>query len=383
MAQEKNIYRIEFTAIILLWTLAIVSPLLFMDNYDHNWKAVHVMWTECAVVGFAFLINRLFLMPRLFFRKKYAAYAAALAGLFVLMGTFILYADGVNMILSIFGEGESSVAAMRPPRMEEGMPLHQTQAHRPPHGMGGPAQHLNDAPPINTLLPPSITVLILTAIVIALDMGVSIAIKWIISEQRQTESERERVSTQLSNLQSQISPHFFMNTLNNIHALVEIDPERAQKTIIELSGLMDYLLYSSSNKQTISLPQEMEFTKSYINLMRLRYPDRVAIEFRCDENIPTHKIPPLLFLNFIENTFKYGVDYSQPSFINIHFRFTADYIEMETINSNHSTTVKAQRHGLGISNSRKRLKLLYDDKFKLEITDHKEVYCVNLKIPII
>lgn len=268
------------------------------------------------------------------------------------------------------------------------MPFHDAAHQRPPHG-GSTMGHRTilppptSNPPINTIIPPAVTVMILSAITIALDIGISISTKWIISEQKQAEIKKERISAQLSNLQSQVSPHFFMNTLNNIHALVEIDPQRAQKTIIELSGLMDYLLYDSSNKETVPIQHEMEFIKSYVNLMRLRYPGRVMIDFTHDTDIPSCKIPPLLFLNFIENTFKYGVDYTQESFIKINFRFSDEHIEMETINSNHSASVKTKRHGLGISNSRKRLKLLYNDKFKLEISDKKEVYCVNLKIPII
>ncbi len=170
--------------------------------------------------------------------------------------------------------------------------------------------------------------------------------------------------------------------LNNIHALVEIDPPRAQKTIIELSGLMDYLLYESSNIERVSLQRELEFTESYINLMRLRYPKRVVIDFSYSEPVPLIKLPPLLFLNFIENTFKYGVDYTKESFINVRFDFTDSELTMVTQNSNHADTVKSkQTRGIGISNSRKRLKLLYGNSYILDINDSEDIYSVTLKIP--
>ncbi len=364
---------------ILLWSFVIISPLLFMDNTDQEWMAVHVMWVECAVVGFASLVNRFILMPQLFFQKRYANYIISLSVLFLFMGLFVIYFDGVNKILSLFYDSPIEHTLPHMPRNGDGggaMPPH--RGHTP---MASPHSNM-PTPPTKAVIPPNITTLMLMVIVIALDMGMSIASKWIISERKQAEIKRERVAVQLSNLQSQVSPHFFMNTLNNIHALVDIDSKRAKQTIIELSNLMDYLLYDSSNKERVSLLRELEFTENYINLMRLRYPKRVLIDFSYKKEIPKINIPPLLFLNFIENAFKYGVDYSQESFIKIDFFVTEQHIEMTVINSNHSTTVKSKRHGLGISNSRKRLKLLYADRFSLDINDTKSIYSVTLKIPI-
>ncbi|MFI3248464.1 MAG: histidine kinase [Rikenellaceae bacterium] len=377
MVKERTIYNLEFTAIILLWAFVIIAPLLFTDSTNKNWTAIHIMWAECAVVGFAYLINRCLLMPRLFFSKRYTAYACSIIALFLSLCIFILYFDGVNLILSLFGEG--NIESARPPMMGNSIPPPNTPPHMPPHGA---SPHIS-APPTHSIIPPSITVLILSLIVIALDMGLSIAVKWIIAEQKQTLIDKERVAAQLSNLQSQVSPHFFMNTLNNIHALVDIDSKRAKQTIIELSGLMDYLLYESSSKERVSLQKELDFINNYINLMRLRFSDQVKIYFSYDDDVPSVKIPPLLFLNFIENAFKYGVDYDNSSFIKIRIDFSETTIEMSAMNSNHSESVKSSRHGLGINNSRKRLELLYGDRYTLEITDIDKIYYVNLKIPIL
>ncbi len=326
------------------------------------------MWIEFGVVFSVFLAHRFVLVPQLFSTKKYIKYIVAVAVLITGVCLFILL-DGVNETLSLWGDSvvdhlRPSVGDTPPPRMNM-LPL-------------------NTPPRISpqSIIPPGVSVVIFSMVVIALDLGLDIAAKWIISEHKQAEMSKERVSTQLTNLQNQISPHFFMNTLNNIHALVEIDPKRAQRTIIELSELMDYLLYESSNLDNISLHRELEFTRNYINLMRLRYPKRVLIEFSHEDPIPSIKIPPLLFLNFIENTFKYGVDYSKDSFIKICFIFDPTYIEMTTINSNHSAIVKSEkRHGLGIDNGRKRLKLLYGSRYSLNIDNRDDIFCVTLRIP--
>ncbi len=233
-----------------------------------------------------------------------------------------------------------------------------------------------------SVIPPMISVLVASVVVIVLDLGLRIAITWIISEQKQVEINRERVMTQLQNLQSQVSPHFFMNTLNNIHALVDIEPSRAKQTIIELSDVMSYLLYDCSNRESVSLQRELDFIRSYVHLMRLRFSTQVTVNYSYDFNVPAVNIPPLLFLNFIENAFKYGVDLDRESIIRIRFNFTETTIEMMTINDNYSSAVHGKRSGLGIANSRKRLDLLYGDDYTLCISDKDEIYYVTLKIPI-
>ncbi len=366
MKKEQKIATIEFTVIVLLWTLVVITPLLFMSDLNQNWRSIHVMWVECAVVGSIFLINRFFLMPLLFFKKKYTLYITSLALLFIILSIFIIYFDGVNKILSLFTEGNSEYA--KQPTMKRASP-HHLQSIPPPR----------NAP----LIPPMISVLILSAIVIALDMGLSIAMRWVLSEKKRAEIDREKTKAQLTNLQSQISPHFFMNTLNNIHALVDIDSTRAKQTIIELSSLMDYLLYDAENKEQVSLQRELDFISSYINLMRIRFSDLVKIDISYKERVPQIKIPPFLFLNFIENSFKYGVDSELESFVKIEFDFSDEAIKMSAINSNHSQSEKRHRRGVGITNSKKRLDLLYGKQYTLDIREDKNIYSVILKIPII
>lgn len=375
MVKERKIVMIEYTAITLLWSFVIISPLFFMEGSDQDWRTVYIMWTECAIVGFAFLVNRLIFMPYLFFKRRYIGYILALIGIFILLSLFIFEFDGVHKILSIMGKEMDTppLSGMHPPHE---MPLHEMSGHMLPHNP--------PTVPINgSIIPPKYMAIILSAIVIALDMGLSISMKWIISEQKQGDIDRKRVEAQLTNLQSQVSPHFLMNTLNNIHALVDIDSQRAKQTIIELSNLMDYLLYESSIQERVSLQRELDFTCCYINLMRLRFSKQVKIEYTYNDNVPSVKIPPFLFLNFIENSFKYGVDLDQESYISIKFSFDNDHIQMTTTNSNHAENAKGRRYGLGISNSRKRLDLLYGDQYTLDVNDVGKIFYVFLKIPIL
>ncbi len=372
MNKEKKIVLTELTIIIVLWSLTIISPLLFIGDFNHNWRAVHIMWVECALVGVLFIINRFLLMPRLFFTRKYKWYALCLATLFMLWGIFIIPFDGVNAILTLFLDNFPEYIM---PMAMESHPYNNIH----PHNMLPPRIEVNRL----SAIPPNTSIFIFTIIAIALDIGLSIATRWVVWEQKQAEIENEKIQAQLSNLQNQVSPHFFMNTLNNIHALVDIDSERAKQTIIELSDLMDYLLYHSSNNKRVSLIREIDFIGNYINLMRLRFSKQVKINYSCNESTPHVEIPPLLFINFIENSFKYGVDYESDSFVSIKFEFTEDYITMIAINSNHAQIAKRGRGGLGIENSRKRLDLLYGKNYSLEIINKEMIHSVILKIPII
>lgn len=112
--------------------------------------------------------------------------------------------------------------------------------------------------------------------------------------------EKQNLQQQLEYLKYQINPHFFMNTLNNIHALVDIDPEEAKTTIVELSKMMRYILYEG-NKPIIPLQREIQFLENYITLMKLRYTNKVKITLNIEKNIPDYGVPPLMLITFVEN----------------------------------------------------------------------------------
>lgn len=360
MLRERKISIVQYSLIVLLWVFAYCVPVLFNDDSTINWMPIYQMWMDTSVMFFIFLLNRFFLSKRFFFKKRYVTYLIVVLVILTLVQLYVIYLKDSGLISQLMGDDHT------PPMRS-----------RPPMGSRPPVHH-----PI-TVVSKDFSLMIFSLLVILLDLGFSIAMKWLVNEQRQSELQSKNIRAQLSNLQSQVSPHFFMNTLNNIHALVGIDPQKAQETIIELSGLMDYLLYECSTSKNVSLQREVDFTKSYVNLMRLRFPKKVVIEFLADEEMPQVSMPPLLFLNFIENAFKYGVNYSKDSYIRIKIKSSHKSIVMEVANTNHSESVKSTRKGLGISNSRSRLDLIYGDNYKLEICDSEQLYSVYLKIPIL
>lgn len=198
------------------------------------------------------------------------------------------------------------------------------------------------------------------------------------------ELQTASLQSELDYLKYQINPHFFMNTLNNIHALVDIDGELAKEAIIRLSRLMRYLLYES-NQPTVPIQKELQFIQQYVELMKLRCDDSVSLSFQNDID-PHHQhlvVPPLLVISFIENAFKHGISHREPSFIEVSIKADDAYLHFHCRNSRFSHESNPQQQGgVGLDNIRKRLDLIYPGRYKLVIepTDHE--FLVDLTIPI-
>ena len=166
--------------------------------------------------------------------------------------------------------------------------------------------------------------------------GLSVAIRmtngWYQVEANQRELERERTEAELSNLKSQLNPHFLFNTLNNIYSLIAFSPEKAQEAVHDLSRLLRYVLYES-NQPLVPIEKDLDFLRNYIELMRIRLPRHVDLQTDIEAATPGVMIAPLLFISLVENAFKHGVSNSQPSFIRITIRQAGDAVSCSIRNS--------------------------------------------------
>jgi len=171
-----------------------------------------------------------------------------------------------------------------------------------------------------------------------------------------------------------------MNTLNNIHALIDIDPTKAQETIVELSKMMRYILYES-DRQGVSLSKEMELIRTYMKLMRLRFSDKVAITLNLPSEVPDKTLPPLILISFIENAFKHGISYQHNSFVEVSVAVEGETLSFTCRNSKVDIS-NQEKGGVGLVNVRKRLDLLYPGDYDLSIHDDADTYTVELLVPI-
>ena len=199
------------------------------------------------------------------------------------------------------------------------------------------------------------------------------------------EAERNRSEAELKNLRNQLNPHFLLNTLNNIYALIAFDTDKAQQAVQELSKLLRYVLYD--NQQTyVPLGKETAFIRNYIELMRIRLSSNVQMTTQIDI-LPDSRtlIAPLIFISLIENAFKHGISPTERSFIHIHLAENETEVICEISNSNHPKNIMDKSgSGIGLEQVNRRLEILYPGQYTWQkgISEDGKEYRSRLSIRV-
>jgi two-component system, LytTR family, sensor kinase len=195
--------------------------------------------------------------------------------------------------------------------------------------------------------------------------------------------KKQSVESELNLLRSQVNPHFLFNTLNNINSLVYKNPDLTYLSIIKLSDIMRYMLYESNIKE-VTLENEIEYLKSYIGLQQLRLENPDFVKFNIEGNYAGKMIAPMLFIAFVENSFKYADKNAKSPGIEIHLILEKNEINFEV--KNYKKKIESpdlsNNNGIGISNVKRRLELIYQDKHELTIFNTDEKYHTKLKIEL-
>lgn len=210
----------------------------------------------------------------------------------------------------------------------------------------------------------------------------------ILTQQQELEKEKEQQLTlgfqkkltemELKLLKSQLNPHFYFNTLNNLYGLSMIAPKKAPGAILKLSDIMEYVIYDCKSEK-VPLEKELKFITSYIDLEKLRYDEEAAIQLTIGGKCDGHLISPLLLIQFIENAFKHGMEENKPaSFLSINIQVENGWLFYHSLNSikNHQRF----HAGVGLENVKKRLDILYNGQHELAINKEMDMYEVNLRL---
>jgi two-component system, LytTR family, sensor kinase len=221
------------------------------------------------------------------------------------------------------------------------------------------------------------------SMVFAVSTGLRVSSQWFITEQKNKQIENEKLNTELSFLKSQINPHFLFNTLNNIYSLAADGSKHTAEAVMKLSSIMRYVLTEAKNDE-VPVEKEIQFIRHYIELQKLRLTEKSPVDFIIEGDPVGKKISPLLFLPFVENAFKYGISTRELSPILIKMQLQRDLVIFNIKNNKQKNSLlkPAENTGIGINNSKRRLDLLYHNKYVLDITNDDSVYIVNLKIDI-
>lgn len=345
--QETIIYTI-------VWFVIFLAPLSeFLVNYDPEhpfWIKNGLLdtWVHMLFFFIAFLIHNHILAPMLVKHKQVTKYIV-----------------GCVVVIALF----QTVQCIHKPNHQPlgPHPVNPVEIEPPPPD-GPPPIHRHD-----------ITMFILVIMMIGANLGVKTYCQNEEEKKHLAKLKEQSLKQELEYLRYQINPHFIMNTLNNIHALVDIDPEQAKDSIVDLSRMMRYLLYDSDN-HCVSLNSAIIFLKKYLNLMKLRYMDTVNINLdvpsSCSEDVA---LVPLVFIPFVENAFKHGVGIGKPSTIDISIEHKDDRLLFHCHNT--KSHAKHEYGGVGLSNVTKRLELIYGSDYSLDINDEDDSYDVRLDLP--
>lgn len=336
---------------VMVWSAIILVPVLnsqMMSEMHINLENVLIAWRQIAPYLIIFLIHNSILAPRFMLRHKYWKYLAS--NLALVIGVFwLVYLYEQHLAVHLPATEVATLDAYRR------------------------ASFTNLEIYWNVVLGFFMT---------GANTGIKLMYQSIRDEQTMEDLKQQNLLAEMDYLKYQINPHFFMNTLNNIHALIDIDKEYAKNAVIELSKMMRYVLYESGH-EIISLEKDIQFLRNYIELMRIRYTDDVDIRVETPQGLPAQvSIPPLLLIVFVENAFKHGISYSRKSFIHIRIEYASGIVTSTIANSRTPTRNDRQSSGIGLENVRKRLALIYGDRnYTLDIREETDTYTVKLVIP--
>ncbi len=348
MGREKRQVLIgENLLYLLLWAVVLLVPVMapkMLGEVRVEVENVFISWQKVFPYLLLFAVNNWVLVPLLLFRKRYGAYVL------VVMVVISLIFGAVEIYERQLMEGVSDLEQMVQRRK---------------------ASFTDLAFSWNILL---------GLFMAAANTMIKLLYKSIRDLQEMEALKRENLAAEIDYLKYQINPHFFMNTLNNIHALIDIDPAEAQSTVIELSKMMRYVLYDSE-QQSISLEQDLRFVENYIRLMQIRYAEQLDIRLDYPlAELSRVRIPPLLLIVFVENAFKHGVGGLRHPFIHIGVEIRDQKICCTIANSRPLRT-EPHNPGIGLKNVKKRLDLIYGEHYRLDIREEAEIYTVQLIIP--
>ncbi len=382
-------FRKEHTIYTAIWAMLYASPVINIytrmagnPRITFSWTEILHAWEYTSTWLVMFAIHNFLLLPLLLRKRKTGTYLC-LSFLILLTGMFITYLNRPmhkNQYKTRM-EAEWKADSLAYERVAA-VRLGDGRYCSPQNPMRRKPLDFQPIDPLPMLGPGELVAFFGGLLLMGMNLGVKLYFMSQRDRERQKIIDQRNLEQQMEYLKYQVNPHFFMNTLNNIHALVDIDPERAKTTIVELSKMMRHILYEGS-KKLIPLTREVEFLNLYVQLMRLRYTRKVHINVDVPPQLPELKLPPLMLIIFVENAFKHGISYREESFIDIKLRVENKRLLFSCCNSKPTQVQRTnEKGGMGLQNVRQRLELLYDDDYTLDINDGEKTYEVKLDIPM-
>lgn len=363
----------------LIWVVVfMVTVVGYNKEGSVQWTELGHFWSRAAPFFILFLVNNYLLLPRFFMRKRYGMYiwSALVAILTVTLFHIVMFRHLENKFPphEIYPGDRPVPEYVMPP--DDG--VGPARMSEPPdrYDFRMPPRH-----PLSLRWGLTLSKFLLALLLVGFNIAVKLIFKTVSDARVMEQLERQNLQAELDYLRAQVNPHFFMNTLNNIHALVDIDTEKAKETIIELSKIMRYILYET-DKPLVAVKEEVKFLENYVSLMSIRYAGNVHIDTIYPDRLPEARIPPLMLGTLLENAFKHGVSYRSDSFIKTEMTIQGERIQYLVRNSVPEKNGPERSAGMGLDNLRKRLTLLFGTDYRLKFVTRAGEHIALLEIPL-
>ena len=318
---------------VLCWSVLIIIPMFFHSSND-DWTIIlnrYIRWLGNPLTYIlVFYLNYLWVVPRFLLKKNWKMFL--LVNVFVLMGALLVMDLWHLAATQLLPEVNN-----RPSKRSQFM------------------------------FPRYFWAILTLILIISLAVAVRMIQRWHHIEEARKEAEAARAEAELSNLRNQLNPHFLLNTLNNIYALIAFDQAKAQTAVGELSKLLRHVLYENQ-QDFVPLCKEADFMRNYIELMKIRVTDHVKIDANINVQ-PNDSTPvaPLLFISLIENAFKHGISPQGAGKINIDVSQSNGDITCEIRNTCYPKRENDKSgSGIGLEQVSRRLELMYPDRYTWE-----------------
>ncbi len=339
----KNTISIKYH--VLFWVSYFLFNVLRWGSYFNDyWYSLKSNLVEFPIHIIVVYINIYYLIPKLILKRRYLTYVLSLV---FMLAMVYLVRTGLNYVLV-------------------------TKEIWPEAGGSGKFMELNHI----------IAVVLGELYVIGFVSAIKLVIDWSLEKRRNEQLAKLQLSTELKYLRTQIQPHFFFNTLNNLYALTLKKSDNAPRMVIKISNLMQYVLYGV-NSSKADLLEEINHINAYIDVERFRFNERVECEMDIIGTIEDVNVPSLLLMTFIENCFKHGLKDNEKVKVNMSFEVVGKaYLIFKLSNTFNPNTKHNNEKGIGIANTKRRLNLLFNSDYEFNTTIKNNIYNLYLKIPI-
>jgi hypothetical protein len=337
---------------ILVWGIILLVPIYFMLKDGALDRGAYISYMiRAGILAILFYLNYLYLIDRFLFRKQFVGYIVANILLVVALAT--LQSVLFDLLMSPYFREFRINTGARPPK--------------PP------------GPPLGMVM---FSNYVLNVFVLGLSVALKMTIQWYGDSIKFEQAKNGQLEADLRNLRSQLNPHFLFNTLNNIYSLIASDQHKAQDSVHRLSNLLRYVLYDN-NSNFVPIEKELEFTRNYIDLMKLRLSSNIKLNVLIENKGSYNSIASLMFMTLIENAFKHGASTSEDAFIDIKIFVEKESGVLCTVENSvpeRGDQIESANSGIGLANLAKRLELLYPEKYQLEMERRSHSFFVMLRI---